>query len=143
MTIPDTSLITCAICGRAFPSHSAVSGELVRLEVASVIRKAHPEWSSDKFICREDLNDFRGKYVHSLLESEKGELSTLEHDVVRSLQEHELLSSNIEAEFEQKWSFGERLADRIATRLQRQARDHGVRQVQAQVGEPGSGRGSR
>ncbi|MDP2469786.1 MAG: hypothetical protein Q8W46_02920 [Candidatus Palauibacterales bacterium] len=115
----------------------------MRLEVASVIRKAHPEWSSDKFICREDLNDFRGKYVHSLLESEKGELSTLEHDVVRSLQEHELLSSNIEAEFEQKWSFGERLADRIATRLQRQARDHGVRQVQAQVGEPGSGRGSR
>jgi len=50
-----------------------------------------------------------------LLESEKGELSSLEHDVVRSLREHELLSANIDAEFEQKWSFGERLADKIAT----------------------------
>ena len=34
---------------------------------------------------------------------------------MRSLREHELLSTNIEAEFEQKWSFGERLADKIAT----------------------------
>ena len=34
--------------------------------------------------------------------------------MVRSLREHEILSSNIDAEFEQQWSFGERLADRIA-----------------------------
>ncbi len=50
-----------------------------------------------------------------MLESEKGELSSLEEEVVRSLQEHELLSLNTESEFEQNWSFGERLADKIAT----------------------------
>jgi hypothetical protein len=50
-----------------------------------------------------------------LLESEKGELSSLEHEVVRSLQEHELLSADVESEFQQKWSIGERLADKIAT----------------------------
>ena len=32
-----------------------------------------------------------------------------------SLSEHELLSKNIEMEFEQVWTFGERLADRIAS----------------------------
>jgi uncharacterized membrane protein len=115
MTSQDSTTKTCAICGKTFPARSVISGEIVRKEIAAEILEAFPEWSPEKFICRADLTEFRGRYVHSLLESEKGELSTLENDVVRSLQEHELLSSNIEAEFEQKWSFGERLADKIAT----------------------------
>jgi uncharacterized membrane protein len=114
MTSQKTLPRTCAICGKSFPARNVVSGEIVRDEIAAEILKRYPEWSSEKFICRVHLTEFRGKYVHSLLESEKGELSSLEHEVVRSLQEHELLSSNIEADFEQTWSFGERLADKIA-----------------------------
>lgn len=115
MKSQHTPLRTCAICGKSFPERDVVSAEIIRKEIAAEILKSHPEWSSDSFICRVDLTEIRGRYVHSLLESEKGELSSLENEVVRSLREHELLSSNIEAEFEQKWSFGERLADRIAT----------------------------
>lgn len=106
---------TCAICGKSCNFHNVLSGEMVRSEIAAEILKSHPDWSPDKFICRADLTTFRGKYVHSLLESEKGELSSLEHEVVRSLQEHELLSADVESEFQQKWSIGERLADKIAT----------------------------
>lgn len=105
---------TCAICGKSFPARTVISGEIIRKEIAAEILKTHPDWSSDKFICRPDLADLRGKYVESLLESEKGELTSLERDVVRSMREHEVLSSNIEAEFERHWSFGERLADTIA-----------------------------
>lgn len=115
MAYKNTPLRTCAICGKSFPERSVVSGEIIRKEIAAEILKTYPEWSAEKFICGADLTVLRGQYVHSLLESEKGELSSLEHDVVRSLREHELLSSNIDAEFEQKWSFGERLADKIAT----------------------------
>ncbi|MDO8931212.1 MAG: DUF1003 domain-containing protein [Rhodocyclaceae bacterium] len=115
MTFKNSIARGCAICGKSFPAHNVVSGEIIQQEIASEILKAYPEWSPEKFICRADLAKFRGSYVHALLESEKGELSSLEHDVVRSLQEHELVSADIEAEFAQKWSFGERLADRIAT----------------------------
>jgi len=115
MTSKSDALRTCAICGKSFASRNVVSGEIVRKELAAEILKSCPGWSADKFICRTDLAEVRGKYVHSLLESEKGELSSLEQDVVRSLREHELLSTDIESEFEQKWSFGERLADKIAT----------------------------
>ena len=90
-------------------------GEMVRKEISAEILKKCPEWSSEKFICRADLAVFRGQYVRSLIESDKGELSSIELDVVRSLREHELISSNIEAEFDQKWTFGERLTDKIAT----------------------------
>jgi uncharacterized membrane protein len=114
MTSKTASLRTCAICGKSFPERGVVSGEIIRREIAAQIQKAHPEWSSERFICLADLREIRGEYVHSLLESEKGELSDLERDVVRSLREHELLSSDVEAELEQALSFGERLADRIA-----------------------------
>jgi len=106
---------TCAVCGKPFPEGKLVSGELVRKEIADEIRKTNPGWSDEAYICRPDLTEFRGRYVHGLLASEKGELSSLEREVVQSLREHELVSENIEAEFEQKWTLGERLADRMAT----------------------------
>ncbi len=104
----------CSICNGTFPAHSGVAGALVRDSLVQLIRREHPGWSTESFVCQSDLSRLRTEYVHSLLESEKGELTSLEHEVVRSLREHEILSSNIDAEFEQQWSFGERLADRIA-----------------------------
>ena len=106
---------TCAICGKLFAARSLVSGEIVRKELAGEILKTCPDWSSGSFICRADLALVRGRYVRALLESERGELSALEQEVVSSLREHELLSSNVDAEFEQNWTLGERMADRIAT----------------------------
>ncbi len=105
----------CAVCGKEFSERDLMSGALVRDLFAERIRKDHPDWSENSYICREDLGRYRAFYVHDLLESEKGELTVLEHEVVESLRKHELLSANVDAEFEQKWSFGERLADRIAS----------------------------
>ena len=114
MTSRTTLQRTCAICGKSFSPRNVISGELIRKEIAAEILKTHPDWSPEKFICRPDLAEFRGKYVHSLLESEKGELSSLEQEVIQSLREHEVLSSDVESQFEQQWTFGERMADRIA-----------------------------
>jgi uncharacterized membrane protein len=105
----------CAICKKAFPIRDLVPGAAVRDVVAKEISRDHSGWSPESFICRPDLMKYRTKYVHSLLESEKGELTILEQEVLHSIQEHELLAKNVDAEFEQKWSLGQRLADRIAT----------------------------
>lgn len=105
---------TCRICGKAFSARDLVRGAAVRDVVAKEILRDHPDWSPESFICRPDLNRYRATYVHSLLESEKGEITSLEQEVLHSLRDHELLAKNLEVEFEQEWSFGERLADRIA-----------------------------
>ncbi|HPF40241.1 MAG TPA: DUF1003 domain-containing protein [Phycisphaerae bacterium] len=105
----------CAICGRSLPSDDLFAGDVIRPAISQLIREAHPDWNTEQFICREDLAVFRGRYVHTLLESEKGELTSLEQDVLRSLREHEVLASNVDAEFEHDWTLGERLADRIAS----------------------------
>ena len=105
----------CEVCGKTFSIRDLVPGGAVRDAVASQIRKEHPGWSAEKFICQPDLNRFRSRYVHSLLESEKGELTSLEDEVLQSLRDHELLAKDTDSESEEKWTLGERLADRIAT----------------------------
>ena len=105
----------CAICGKSFPSRDLLPAVAVRDVISAEIVRDHPQWSSESFICRPDLARYRTNYVHSLLETEKGELTTLERELLLSIRDHELLSMNIDAEFERKWSLGERLADRIAT----------------------------
>jgi uncharacterized membrane protein len=105
----------CAVCGKTFPHRDIVPGEAVRDVVAKEIVHDYPNWGPGSFICRPDLTKYQAGYVHLLLESEKGELTTLEQEVLHSIRDHELLAKNVDAEFEQKWSLGERLADRIAS----------------------------
>jgi uncharacterized membrane protein len=114
MTSREERRRTCAICGKSFSARAALSAETVRDPIFQSIQADHPQWSRDSFICHRDLARYRAAYVHSLLESEKGELTTLEREVLESLREHELLSENVDAAFDQERSFGERLADRIA-----------------------------
>ena len=105
---------TCGVCGKTFGHHQVLPGALVREDIAALIRQDHPGWTAEQGICNEDLTHYRAKYVHALLESEKGELTSLELEVLRSIKEHEVLSQNVDAQFERKWTVGERLADRIA-----------------------------
>jgi uncharacterized membrane protein len=106
---------TCIVCGKNFSSRDLVPGIAVRDVIAHEILREHAGWSEERFICRADLNRYRSKYVHALLESEKGELTSLEQEVLHSLHEHETLSKDVDTEFEHEWSVGERLADHIAT----------------------------
>jgi uncharacterized membrane protein len=105
----------CAVCGKNFPARDLVPGLAVRDVIASEIARERADWSQEKVICRTDLNRFRSQYVHTLLESEKGELSSLEKEVLLSLRDHETLAKDVDTEFQGDWSRGERLADRIAT----------------------------
>jgi uncharacterized membrane protein len=106
--------MTCGICGRTKPSHEGQIAELIRPSLFAFMHKRHPEWTGIGFVCAVDLADARQEYVKEVLREELGELSALDHEVVESLREHEIVSSNIDTQFERKLTFGERLADRIA-----------------------------
>jgi len=106
--------VICQICKEPKRRSEVIPAELVRAPLVALIKKKYPDWSSDGFICVSDLNRFRAQYVQEVLETDKGELSSLEQKVMESLKEEELLSKNINVEFEQKLTLGERMADRLA-----------------------------
>lgn len=114
MTKKPNKTAVCQICKKRKVLSEVFPGALVRDSVVELIRKKHPDWSSDGFICLDDLNHFRTEYVRNILEADKGELSTLEEQVMKSLQVHEILSKDINVEFDEQLTFGERMADRIA-----------------------------
>ena len=106
--------VICQICKKQKKPREVIPAELVREPLVEIIRKTHPDWSSSGFICLSDLDQFRAEYVKDVLETEKGELSSLEEEVMRSLREQELLSKNINIEFEQKLTFSQRLSDKLS-----------------------------
>lgn len=105
---------TCQVCQKEFPSVGVMPGALVRPAVVDLIQQEHPQWSVNGFICFDDLNHYRSLYVEHVLASERGELSDLEIEVVRSLKEQELLAENVDEQFEGDRTFGARLSDKLA-----------------------------
>jgi len=107
--------LTCQICKKPKSPHEGAIAELIRPSLVEFIKKSVPEWDDKGFVCLDDLGAFRKDYVKEVLQDEIGELSALDHEVIESLQEHEILSSDISKQFETKLTFGERLSDRIAS----------------------------
>jgi uncharacterized membrane protein len=110
----DDKKVTCQICGRRLDPDEVMPAEMVRPAISDLIQADRPDWSDSGYICYPDLNRFRNQFIENELEAEKGELSDLEKEVIDSLREHELISANINEEFNRQLTFGERLSDRIA-----------------------------
>jgi uncharacterized membrane protein len=104
----------CVVCGESFPRRELFPCGAIRDSVANRILGDRPTWAPDDIMCKHDLTKLGADYVRFMLESEKGELTNLEKEVLHSIREHELLAMNVDKEFENRWSFGERLADGIA-----------------------------
>ena len=106
--------VVCGVCKEQKKMSEVRPVELVREPIVQAIRAVHKHWMPVGYICSSDLARFRGDYVRNVLETEKGKLSDLEQQIMRSLKEHELLSRNINLEFERRLTFGERVADKVA-----------------------------
>lgn len=110
----NNPFVVCQICRGKVRRADALPADLVHPAVADTIRRAHADWSADSYVCLPDLHRMRTAYVRELLELERGELTSAESDVMRSLSENELLARNLENEFDCEATAGERLADRVA-----------------------------
>lgn len=105
----------CGVCGKTFATAELVPAELVRTSVQALITASHPVWNGASFICHHDLNMFRTMQVRTILERERGALSSLDVEVMRSLQAGETVAQNVGARFDHGRSIGEKVADRVAT----------------------------
>ena len=105
----------CGVCGKAKPERVGRPAELVHGPIGLLIRKEHPDWDTGHRICLSCLNRFRTAYVAQQLIDQRGELSDLESGVIESLRQEELLSENVEEAFDQKATYGDRIADKVAS----------------------------
>ena len=77
--------VVCGVCGKTVPASEAMPARLVRDSVAEAIRRDHPDWSPESYVCLPDLNDYRMRRVRQLVEGELGAVTAVEMEVVKSL----------------------------------------------------------
>jgi len=111
---PAKNAFRCPVCQQQKPVRDAVHGDAVHPPVAELIARSSPSWTREQSLCLPCLNRFRTEYVADALEAQKGELSALEADVLKSLAEHEILSRDTGAQYDAQLTTGERIADKVA-----------------------------
>lgn len=90
----DKSFVS-SISQHEFPESEKVHAKIIRKSIFDLIQKNHKEFNRNSLMSISELNRYREKYIAQYLMNEVGELSTLEEDVLKTLQNHEILSKNM------------------------------------------------
>lgn len=103
------------ISKRSFPVRERVSAKSIQKSLLSFIRQEHPTFSDSGHLSLNELNTFRRQYISTFLEQEINELPTLQAAVQSASKEDDLLTKQLESEGSTKLTFGQSLADKVAT----------------------------
>jgi uncharacterized membrane protein len=114
MDKPAETTFRCPVCHLQKPETELVPSDFIHGGLVDLIKEKHPDYFESKGMCDSCLNDLRSTYIEKILEESKGELTELDDEVVKSLKEHELVSRNVNDEFSQDLTFGQRLSDKLA-----------------------------
>ncbi len=104
----------CTVCGKLKPISQLYPASSVAQNIQKLILHDHPEWNDKSNICSNCLNNYRARYVEQFMQKDLGQLDDLEKEVAKSLSDHEIISENINEEYEKSLSFGDRIADKVA-----------------------------
>jgi uncharacterized membrane protein len=107
--------VTCAVSNQLIDENEAHKGESIRGPLLGLIKKEHPDFNNDSYISNDELNEYRKKHLSSLVRQENRELNSLEKEVVQAISANKILSENIEDDLEEKLTFGQKIADHIAS----------------------------
>lgn len=101
------------LSGKEFPEKERVSAKNLRQSLLHFINKTHPNFSKSCFLSIEEMNEYREKYISEFLNKKLGNLTEVEKQVIQSVSKNTMISTEVE-EDEQKITFGQKLADKVA-----------------------------
>jgi uncharacterized membrane protein len=106
--------ITCAISGKEYLADQAIPLSALDKNMQSFIILNYPKVTHESYIGDEQLIHVKKDYLNQILANEFGELDELEKEVINSISGNKILSEHVDFAFEEKSTFGERVADKIA-----------------------------
>ena len=106
---------TSKISNKQFPVTERISLTTQRRSIFNLIKKDFPDIQEDDCIATEELNVYREKYIAEYLKGQLEELTQLERNVLDSIKNNTTLSDKLESDDELGLTFGQRIADRVAS----------------------------
>lgn len=107
--------VTCAITGREMARRKTVQVGSLRPSLIDRIRADFPDVTLEDHVSVAETGRYRTRFAEELLLQERGELSDLDRRVAESLAYHDTVAENIEEEYEDNRTLGERLSDDLAS----------------------------
>ncbi|MBA9067748.1 putative membrane protein [Methylobacterium sp. RAS18] len=112
--VPAKKRAVCAITGVEMNRRNLVPVASLRPALAEHIRVDYPDLSEDALISNKALAGYRTRFVAELLAEEHGEYSDLDRQVAESIAAQDTIAENIEEDYDEHRSFGERVSDGLA-----------------------------
>ncbi len=103
------------ISNKSFSVAERISGHIVQPNILGLIQSENPNFTIDSHLSISELNQYREKYLRALLERERLAISGLEGAVLASISNETTLADKIEFEDNTTYTYGQRLADNVAT----------------------------
>ncbi|MDV2983105.1 UNVERIFIED_CONTAM: DUF1003 domain-containing protein [Methylobacteriaceae bacterium AG10] len=104
----------CALSGVEMSRRNLVPVASLRAALAEHIRTDYPGLPDDALISVKELAKYRTRYVAELLAEEHGEYSDLDRQVAESIAAQDTIAENIEEDYDEHRTFGERVSDGLA-----------------------------
>lgn len=106
--------ITCSINGKQYLPHELKPNLSLGRSMASFIKKHGYELNPDGYISHEAYNEMKKLQLQELLTKENGELNALQKDVLASFDDQDLMTTDVDENFDTSLTFGQKISDRIA-----------------------------
>lgn len=103
------------ISGKKYPVNEEIKLAFLRNSMLEFIKKDRPELDDSMSISINELDEYRQKYIEYSLRSEFDDISSLEDEIINKIKTKKLISSNLEEDYEDKLTLGQRIADRVAS----------------------------
>lgn len=105
---------TCAISGVETSRKNLVPLATLRPSLAERIQADFPQLTEQSLISKTELARYRTRYVEEILREEHGEYTELDREVVESIAKQDTIAANVEDDFEEHRTVGQRLSDGLA-----------------------------
>jgi uncharacterized membrane protein len=107
--------LVCALTGKTVSRRKMMPFVALRPTLADRIRTDFPNIQPDDLISLKEIGRYRSLLVEEMMVRERGEISELDRQVAQSLSDHDMIAENIEEDFEEARSIGDRVADHLAS----------------------------
>ncbi len=105
---------TCSVCGAPVDTRHLVNPQKLDEELVGLIRSENPSWEGKRGVCDKCREKFRAKKFLVYLEAESRKISEMEKELVTKIARRGRISHAVDKEFEDKQTFGQRVADKVA-----------------------------
>lgn len=107
---------TSSLSQTEFPESEKIHANTIRKSIFDLIVKDCKTFTRNSYLSISELNKYRQKYIAEYLLNDVGELTALEEDVLKTIENHETISAKLNIDSNSaKFTMGQRLADKIAS----------------------------